>query len=82
MKGGEDVHRLWIAKIKEMLSEDRLKIWWTYHPSTLNLAAERDFGSNEILFSDFEDIIGTDTLMGFAAVKKNYEDCKGPEHWC
>jgi hypothetical protein len=46
------------------------------------LAAERDFGLNEILFSDFEDIIGIDTLMGFAAVEENCEDCKEPEHWC
>lgn len=82
MKGGEDVHHLWIAKVKEVLSEGRLKIWWTYHPSTLDLAAERDFGPNEILFSDFEDIIDADILMGFAAVEENCEDCKEPEHWC
>ncbi len=48
----------------------------------LNLTAERDFGSNEILFSDFEDIISIDTLMGFAVVEKNCEDCKEPKHWC
>jgi hypothetical protein len=23
-----------------------------------------------------------DTLMGFAAVEENCEDCKEPEHWC
>jgi len=48
----------------------------------LNLAVERDFDPNEILFSDFEDIINLDTLMGFAAVKENCEDYKEPEYWC
>ncbi len=43
---------------------------------------ERDFDPNEILFSDFEDIINLDTLMGFAAVKENCEDYKEPEYWC
>jgi hypothetical protein len=41
-----------------------------------------DFGPHEILFSDHPDIIGTDTLMGFAAVEEHCKNPKAVDHSC
>lgn len=38
-------------------TDGRLAILWTYHPHSLNLANDLEFGPREILLSDHKDVV-------------------------
>ena len=50
----------------ETSTDGRLAILRTYHPHSLNLANDLEFGPREILLSDHKDIVARGCLIGLA----------------
>jgi len=76
----EDEDRPAIAKVTETFTDGRLAILWTYHPHSLNLANDLEFGPREILLSDHKDVVARGCLIGLAVVEDNRGDCTSAEH--
>ena len=77
---GED--RPAIAKVTGTLTDGRLAILWIYHPHSLNLANDLEFGPREVLLSDHKDVVAKGCLIRLAVVEDNRGDCTSAEHWC
>src|SRR4051794_34349939 len=67
----DDENQPWIAKVEGIYANNQLRVLWTYHPSTIDVPKELEFGPYEILLSDHRDTIAVECLMGFAEVEEN-----------
>lgn len=70
-----------IARVEKICPYGQLGVLWTYHPSSPEVP-KGSFGRYEILLSDHHDKIKVDSLMGFAEVEENCQNCYDAPHWC